>query len=178
MKLPRIPLEVMLLAAAVVIIVGALPLIGLVKYTTSTGSFCMSCHSQGVAEVQARSNFHPGSVGCTSCHSKEKGIIPQGYPQGFSADEEVVNKNCLSCHNMIPKVKLTRFQANGVIVKMPHEFHVGTVGATCTTCHRNIAHDKTQNPSNRPSMTTCWQCHEQAKTACTNCHEGMAAASS
>lgn len=177
MKLSKIPREVLILAGATVLIVGSLPLIGLVKYTTSDSSFCMSCHSKGVAQVQATSQFHPASVGCTDCHSKDKGIIPQGFPQGFSADEEIINTNCLSCHDKITKVKLTRFEAPGVVVKVPHEFHLNTVGATCTDCHRNVAHDKKLNPTNRPSMATCQQCHSQ-ETACSNCHEGMAATAS
>lgn len=178
LKLGRVPRELLFLGGAVVLILGTLPLASLVKYTTSTPSFCLSCHSQGFAKVTFNSQVHPTSVGCTSCHSRGKGLLPLGFPQSFSADDEVINPNCLRCHKEVAKEKLPQFKFNPLQINIPHERHL-KMGLNCTDCHRNVVHDKRFEPTNRPAMNTCQACHQQTKevASCATCHKGVIPAS-
>jgi hypothetical protein len=43
-------------------------------------------------------------------------------------------------------------------------------GVTCTTCHYNVAHDRRDDPTNRPTMESCFTCHDPDKHDCGTCH--------
>jgi nitrate/TMAO reductase-like tetraheme cytochrome c subunit len=149
------------------------------RYTTSNPDFCLSCHSTGeTPDRSPQSLVHPtyDMVSCTDCHAKP-GPIPilDGYQDGYSADPERVNDNCRRCHGGIADKKEVEFEHNEYDIRIPHKFHLEVVGAQCTDCHRNIAHEMISPATNRPHMDYCFQCHTtpQSRT-CTKCHvEGI-----
>ncbi|MFQ6116691.1 MAG: c-type cytochrome, partial [Candidatus Bipolaricaulia bacterium] len=53
----------------------------------------------------------------------------------------------------------------------PHKLHL-ELGAKCTDCHANIAHDPGEPPTNRPRMEYCSQCHATTTESCGKCHAG------
>ncbi|MFQ6092323.1 MAG: cytochrome c3 family protein [bacterium] len=140
---------------------------GLEKYTTSQEQFCMSCHyRQGYSDFWRGSEVHPASVTCPECHAKPGQLIPKGY----SAKEGLINSNCVRCHQSIITDEQTGYKFNVRAIKIPHKFHIEDVGTRCTTCHNAIRHDRTPEPTNRPHMTACFECHQQTEAYCRVCH--------
>ncbi len=159
------------------VIVAVMPILGLAHFTTTNPSFCLTCHSTGeTADMSQPSKVHPSYsvVSCIDCHADNGGykhLITDGYRGGYSASPERVSSNCERCHaNMISKDDTKGFQHNPLNIYIPHDKHMA-IGAKCTDCHRNIAHDLNINPTNRPRMAYCFQCHS-SQTSCTTCHPG------
>jgi len=169
-KLPEMPFKYWVLIGIFVMIGGIASFIVLEQYTTSQRQFCMTCHyKQAHSEFWRSSKVHPENVKCPQCHAKPDEFIPRGY----SAHSERVNPNCIRCHKDIPKTNEQKgFKTNPLNIKIPHKFHIEEVGAKCTDCHSNIAHDKQNPTTNRPKMTTCFDCHEEedSKKSCLKCH--------
>ncbi|MBI2305509.1 MAG: c-type cytochrome [Chloroflexi bacterium] len=144
------------------------------QFTTSDPVFCLSCHAAGdTRNVGQASAIHPPyqAVGCTQCHAKSgQWPITDIYRNGVSADPKRVSENCLRCHKDAAKKDESNFKYNVINIRIPHQLHVEGVGATCATCHRNIAHDFTPTPTNRPRMDYCFQCHDQKRDSCLKCH--------
>lgn len=171
MKIPAIPKlskRTWALIAGVLVILAAIPGLGLVRFTTSHPIFCMSCHkNQEPIAMWAPSRVHPASVGCVDCHTS-RGRITLSH--NFSASDDLMNQRCVSCHPDIPggeQMDLDKVK----IVKVSHKQH-GDKKVLCIDCHRNVEHDKGTPRTNRPTMETCYQCHQAhpRTQACDKCH--------
>lgn len=162
--------------AGVVLMFGAVS--WLPRFTTSAAPYCLSCHATGETQnVSAESLVHPPytKVGCTECHAKPgQFVIVNIYREGVFAEPEKVSANCLRCHKQILSNEQANFKLNSMEIRIPHEFHVKAVGVSCTLCHQNIAHDYSENPTNRPRMEYCFTCHSPATSSgdfCLKCHQ-------
>lgn len=162
----------------VVAIVAAIPLVGLpgvvlARYTTSDSAYCLTCHATGETPNRApASAVHPGygKVTCVDCHAKPNQVVFEGYIKGFMAEPERVSGNCLRCHSAIPrKTDQAGFKFNEAKIAINHQAHVER-GATCTACHSNVAHDLRAQPTNKPTMESCYSCHSKTES-CMTCHQ-------
>ena len=169
----RLPLTLWIALLAIAVPLALVPLVTLARHTTSNPGFCLSCHGVGdTPDRGVRSLVHPSfdSVGCTDCHARPGQIVFDGYVQGFLAEPERVSGNCVRCHSEMTSTNAQPdFRYNFLDIKITHRQHLDA-GATCTTCHKNVAHDLRQPPTNRPRMETCFQCHSTTE-ACATCHQ-------
>ncbi|OGL44245.1 MAG: hypothetical protein A2149_02845 [Candidatus Schekmanbacteria bacterium RBG_16_38_11] len=169
-KLPDLSFKYWILIGIFIIIASGTSFVVLEQYTTSQRQFCMTCHyKQAHSEFWRSSKIHPESVKCPQCHAKPDEFIPRGY----SAHGDMVNTNCIRCHkNTITTNEQKGFKTNPLNIKIPHKFHIEEVGARCTDCHSNIAHEKQSPATNRPKMLFCFECHEEqdTKESCLKCH--------
>ena len=170
MKIPAIPKlykRTWALIAAVLVILAALPGLGVVRFTTSHPFFCLSCHkNQNPIEMWVPSRVHPASVGCVDCHTSKNRFMAHS----FSASDDVMHQKCVSCHGTVPggeQMDLDKVK----IVKISHRQHADKK-ILCIDCHRNLEHDKGTPRTNRPVMETCYQCHQAhpRTQACDKCH--------
>jgi nitrate/TMAO reductase-like tetraheme cytochrome c subunit len=173
MKIPKLSKPVWALIGVGVLILAMLPMLGLAHYTTTNPNFCMTCHGTGeTADVGQESQVHPdyGKVGCLDCHAKDGGhFVTNGYQEGYKAEPERVSENCVRCHeNMKQKSDTEGFKFNVRNIYFPHDKHF-TFEVQCADCHRNIAHDLNIEPTNRPRMSYCFQCHPSTDP-CEKCH--------
>jgi len=170
MKMPSFPKlsrRAWAILVVIILILSAIPTLGLVLFTTTHSFYCLTCHrNQNPPERWMPSRVHPASVTCVDCHSKPGELIPRNY----SAGDDLVNERCLRCHSTIPRREQTDLQ-NVRIVKISHKGHAGK-GALCTDCHFNIEHDALSPRTNRPQMETCYSCHQAhpRTQACDKCH--------
>ncbi len=169
----RVPYGVWALVAAVAV-GGAVAASWLPRYTTSSPEYCLSCHGEegGLPNRGVPSRVHPpfSEVRCVDCHSKPHRLLYDGYRKGFMAEPERISPNCLRCHPEIAeRVDEAGFEHNPLQIRIPHKLHL-ELGARCVDCHYNIAHDLRPNPTNRPRMEYCAQCHAVTVEACTKCH--------
>ncbi len=172
-RLPSWPIGLWL----VVLAVAAIPIVGvpgvvLAHYTTSNSDFCLTCHAAGdTPDRGVPSDVHPSfsRVGCVDCHAKPGQIVFEGYVKGFMAEPERVTSNCVRCHStMAQKTDQQGFKFNARAITINHQAHLER-GATCVTCHSNVAHDLEVPRTNRPRMDNCYSCHPRADS-CTKCH--------
>lgn len=148
--------------------------IWLPRHTTSDAEYCLKCHGEygGLPNRGINSKVHPtyDEVSCVDCHSKPGQIVYEGYVKGFMAEVERVSPNCIRCHeDILTKNDVEDFKYNVDQIGIPHRLHVD-MGASCTDCHANVAHDLTDNPTNRPQMEYCSQCHATTIEPCAKCH--------
>ncbi len=162
-----------------VALVAATPIVGipgvvLAHYTTSSASFCLTCHGTGdTPDRGVPSDVHPSfeTVSCVDCHAKPGQIVFEGYVKGFLAEPERVASNCQRCHStMANRTDQQGFKFNVRSITINHETHLQR-GATCVTCHANVAHDLEQPKTNRPRMENCYSCHPR-NDSCMKCHQG------
>ena len=175
-RLPKWPIGLWLVVLAVVAIpMVGLPGVVLAHYTTSNSDFCLTCHGTGeTPDRSVPSTVHPdfNTVSCVDCHAKPGQVVFEGYVKGFMAEPERVSSNCLRCHPTMPeRTDTDGFKFNSVGIKIDHKEHLD-LGATCVSCHSNIAHDLRQPQTNRPTMESCFSCHDQRTTSCLQCHAG------
>lgn len=147
-----------LMGVALVIWVGHL--------LTTHPAICLSCHArQSSIPMWAPSKIHPERVTCVNCHAKPG----QLFPRFFFADERI-NENCLICHKPITEKEMEEVHH----LKIAHKLHIEDSKLMCIDCHRNIAHEKFEEGTNRPKKLTCVECHEEDITggpeACMKCH--------
>jgi mono/diheme cytochrome c family protein/nitrate/TMAO reductase-like tetraheme cytochrome c subunit len=150
--------------------------IWLPRYTTSDPNYCLSCHGEegGLPNRGIHSEVHPSysQVTCVQCHSRHGQLIFEGYRKGFMAEPERLSPNCLTCHTeMADRKDESGFKFNKLGIRISHKLHLD-VGAKCTDCHSNIAHDLKTPATNRPRMEYCAQCHAVQVESCTKCHGG------
>lgn len=166
--------RLLLLALPLLALAALVPAGALARYTTSNSDFCLTCHGVGdTPDRSVRSLVHPdfSEVGCVDCHSKPGQVVYEGYVHGFMAEPERVSPNCERCHSQMTARNDTEgFEFNFASITIEHEKHLER-GATCVTCHANVAHDLRTPATNRPRMDTCYSCHATTET-CTKCHEG------
>lgn len=148
------------------------PVAGLARYTTTSSEYCLTCHGAGDTPDRAvRSVVHPGfdKVTCVDCHAKHGQIVYEGYVKGFAAEPERVASNCARCHEAIPLRNDNQgFKFNFADITITHKSHLER-GATCASCHSNVAHDLAVPQTNRPRMESCNQCHSVSEN-CAKCH--------
>lgn len=149
------------------IVAGLYPLLGLIKYSTSSPVQCMKCHESGYYSVSYQSKGHPDSADCISCHATKNSIIPLDFPKAFSANKNIISKNCMKCHVNLPA--LIEKKQNGLMLTMPHRKHVEFNSGQCTPCHQRIAHTWSQKQKPQPVMEDCFSCHSR-NDECTRCH--------
>lgn len=163
----------------VVLAVAAIPVVGvpsvvLARYTTSDSSFCLSCHGTGdTPDRGVPSEVHPdfNRVSCVDCHARPGQIVFEGYAKGFMAEPERVTSNCTRCHaGMAQRTDQLGFKFNPQKIAIDHRAHLDR-GATCVSCHANVAHDLREPRTNRPQMDSCYSCHSRTDS-CTKCHGG------
>lgn len=170
MKIPSLPnlsRRTWTLIIVILLILAAIPGLGLVRFTSTHTLVCLSCHQN--QEPRARwlpSRIHPASVTCVDCHAKPGEI----FPSKFLASDDLMNQRCLGCHPTISGGEQADLQ-NVRIVKISHKLHAEKK-AFCIDCHRNIEHDTLSPRTNRPRMETCYQCHQAhpRTQACDKCH--------
>ena len=166
-RIPKLPKRTWALIVAVLLIVAAVPALGVVRFTTSHPFFCLSCHrNQEAAEMWLPSRVHPASATCTDCHTSPGDLIPRK----FSASDELMNQNCTRCHSTVPRGEQTDLEKVR-IVKISHKLHAEKK-VLCIDCHRNIEHDTGSPRTNRPRMESCYNCHQAhpRTQACDTCH--------
>jgi nitrate/TMAO reductase-like tetraheme cytochrome c subunit len=166
-SLPKLSRKIWIFIIAIILIIAAIPALGLVHFTSTNQFFCLTCHQN--QEPVARwlpSRAHPTSVTCKDCHTRPGEIIPRK----FSASDDFMNNSCLRCHSDLSKGEQTDL-ANVRVVKISHKLHAEKK-AICLDCHRNIGHDSSTPRTNRPQMETCYQCHQAhpRTQACDKCH--------
>ncbi|MDO8682664.1 MAG: hypothetical protein Q7N50_04200 [Armatimonadota bacterium] len=152
-------------------LVAALPFIPLAYFTTHSPLFCASCHKKThEAQLWRESHVHPTSVGCIDCHAVSRGLIHRS----FSAKPGRVNANCIRCHSLEKVRRIGKpgyaFKKNPNRIIIPHEVHIKATGAGCTLCHYNLAHGRRDQETNRPTMESCFTCHQSDRTNCAKCH--------
>jgi nitrate/TMAO reductase-like tetraheme cytochrome c subunit len=168
--IPKLSKGTWAILVVILLIVVAVPALGLVRFTTSHPIFCMTCHENlNTPEMWLASRVHPESVGCTDCHTSVS--LAGIFPRKFSANDELMNSKCVACHKEIPKGEQTDIKTVRY-VKISHKAHKD-LNVMCVDCHRNVVHD-TQSPrTNRPRMEACYGCHLGAHPrdqACDKCH--------
>ncbi len=166
--LPKLSKRTWALIAAILLLLAAIPGLGLIRFTTSHPFFCLSCHqNQNIPERWLPSRVHPASTGCVDCHTNGDSLI---LAHSFSASDEKMNQRCLSCHPTIPGGEQTTLQTVRVVF-VSHKLHLDKK-VLCIDCHRNVAHDRGTPRTNRPTMQTCYQCHQAhpRSQACDKCH--------
>lgn len=172
-RMPRWPVWLWLIVAAVI----AIPLVGipsvvLAQYTTSNSEFCLTCHATGeTPDRSIVSDVHPGydKVSCVDCHAKPDQVVFEGYVKGFMAEPERVSNNCLRCHpDIAERTDVEGFKFNSKGIPIDHKSHIER-GATCVSCHSNVAHDLREEKTNRPQMESCYACHQRSQS-CVTCH--------
>ncbi|GEM_PF-4416681 len=160
-------------AAVIVLIVAVNLVMALVHFVTANPVSCLSCHGTGgTPDMSKGSLVHPtyAQVKCVDCHAKPgQYVLVEGYRGGFSADPPKLSASCVRCHSDVPsRQNALGFKFNPVKIDLSHKAHLER-GANCTDCHQNLAHDPSPEPTNRPRMEYCYQCHDRS-TSCTKCH--------
>jgi len=166
-SLPKLSKRTWAFIITLLLVLAAIPGLGLVRFTTTHPIFCLSCHRhQDPPEKWLPSRMHPAAITCTDCHTNPGEIIPHK----FSASDDLMNNNCLRCHQSIPQGEQTDLQ-NVRVVKISHKLHTEKK-VLCIDCHRNIQHDTLSPRTNRPKMETCYHCHQAhpRTQACDKCH--------
>ncbi|MDP2662767.1 MAG: c-type cytochrome [Dehalococcoidia bacterium] len=171
-RIKALPRWVWFIVAIAIIPPLTAPVAGLARYTTSSSEYCLSCHGVGDTPNRAvKSLVHPGfdRVSCVDCHAKPGQIVYEGYVGGFAAEPERVSANCARCHEAMPLRNDTQgFKFNFNNINITHKSHLDR-GATCASCHSNVAHDLVTPQTNRPRMEACNTCHS-VTDSCTKCH--------
>jgi mono/diheme cytochrome c family protein len=103
------------------------------------------------------------------CHARPGQVVFEGYVKGFMAEPERVSGNCVRCHPAIGQRNDQRgFKFNTRAINITHQQHLER-GATCISCHANVAHDLETPRTNRPTMENCYACHSRSDS-CAKCH--------
>lgn len=149
-----------------IFIIGILFVIGIGRWLTTYPPICLSCHAkQSALPMWEPSKVHSPKVTCVDCHAKPGEL----FPRFFFADERM-NDNCLICHKAIPMKEMEETSP----IKINHKLHHEEAKLMCIDCHRNIAHEKFEEGTNRPKKLTCGECHKEDLTggpeACMKCH--------
>lgn len=153
---------------------------GFVHMIGTSKLYCLNCHvNQRNMGFWKASTVHPG-VSCNSCHDVEtKGAMSAALHFSFSAKGEVVSSHCMGCHkndldNAVGFDAKVRARPANELIRIPHAMHIKVLGIKCTYCHGNIYHERRPGKyaTYRPTMGTCYTCHDKEKMACNSCHPG------
>jgi nitrate/TMAO reductase-like tetraheme cytochrome c subunit len=127
----------------------ALGLVGV--ETTSSSSFCSSCHEMQPEFYTWKASTH-SEVDCVQCHiqsgvenyskAKANGLVQvykkqtNTYTAPIRMPDEIPDSSCEKCHN----IKTRNFTVSGDII-IPHDKHKDKE-IECIQCHSGIAHGK------------------------------------
>ncbi len=142
------------------------------QLVSTTPRVCLSCHGTGeTLNVSMASHAHPdyGQVGCVECHAKKAGLLPI-LRGGYSADPQVVSRNCQRCHEDIPTRGERISKLGAAPVQFSHEEHVTKLSLECTECHSTLSHSRDPKSTNLPTHDSCFGCHEKDQHTCATCH--------
>ena len=168
---------------ALVLIIVAVPallfLYGFVQMVGTQKVYCLNCHvNQRNLAFWQRSKVHPDQA-CARCHDTKDttSYSSPAFHFNFSAKDDVVSGHCVGCHkDDLDKpvgydAKKKAGPLNGLI-RIPHAKHIKELGIKCTYCHYNVFHDRrpAKYATWRPTMETCYTCHDEKTTACGSCH--------
>lgn len=150
---------------------GGLPVLGLVRYTTTGPTFCGSCHAEHFKMWSESKSHTPQDAVCTDCHAEPWSLAPGKY----LATDERINPNCIRCHEDISKQEKDQVKLH--YTKISHKKCMEKTGNNCLACHRNVVHEHISGASNRPYKVTCYSCHKKDIDAtppkdesCKKCH--------
>ena len=118
---------------------------------------CEDCHTGVMESTSLSDRLLPEKAVCSDCHDTED------------------DKNCGTCHYedvfepLVQKVAPLYFS---------HSQHLGE-DAKCEACHKGLGEVdySTESPTALPSMSTCYQCHNNqslASNVCESCHKTTA----
>ena len=179
-------LSLVLVIAAVLIILGAVGgLIGVYSARAFFGSspMCISCHDD-MDMVGEYESGHPMAGFCYNCHERTPELIEeqdggltkivQFVPHWFSANDDIMNRNCNRCHTDV--LNDIYSDDSPKVIKISHKKHIGE-GLVCTDCHSNVAHNKSgEEGTYRPQKSDCYRCHlrdiegSARNESCQECH--------
>jgi hypothetical protein len=123
-------------------------------------------------------------VDCQTCHAAiQDGETPGKYMSVL--DLEI----CARCHGEESKdtykVRIEKLLAPRVVSTFHHEDHTKATTAQCVNCHTSIPTSTAASERNRPTMESCWTCHNNLTTLegesgakCALCHVETDAAGS
>jgi hypothetical protein len=114
------------------------------------GVSCTTCHD-GIEKAGDEGPLHlPGMDTCTTCH-----------------EDPHDRSDCLECH-ADPMASAAVIDARAHL-RFAHRDHDQPARGQCVTCHRGVAEG--DGPL-RPSMATCFRCHDEQREArtCDRCH--------
>jgi len=176
MHLKRMTLVLILVLVAVP---GIFLSLGFVHLVGTQKIYCLNCHvNQRDRNFWRKSTVH-ADINCATCHDvKEGGMIGAAFHFTFSAKDDVVADRCVGCHkdDLGKPVGIDSANAKGrpanELIRIPHEKHIKELGIKCTYCHYNVFHERRPEKfaTFRPTMDTCYTCHDEEKTACDTCH--------
>lgn len=157
----------------VLVVIGTgLPVLGLVRYSTTNTLLCGSCHREEYKQWLGSKSHKPEDAICTDCHAEKVSFAPED----FSVSRDRINSNCLKCHENILRQDKPEELKNHYL-KISHKRCMSKTGYKCLNCHYNLIHDKVAPKSNRPFKVSCYQCHKKEidtsppkDTACKKCH--------
>jgi hypothetical protein len=117
----------------------------------TAGVACTRCHT-GLETTPAALHI-PDDPSCTTCHTKPHDTRP-----------------CLGCH-AAPGARAQLIEARAHL-RFDHKQHAQTTRGDCMRCHVGIAEGDHQL---RPSMATCFRCHDKERDArrCDACHKNL-----
>lgn len=156
-------------------------LIGLISilylgFTNKVSQDTLKSNNQSL--IKFSHNTHYENAECTDCHSKVEestaltgSLLPVMDDCGSCHDIEDED-NCEMCHyedvleELIPRTPQVMFN---------HKFHLTEQNLECETCHGKMfeVDYSFENPLAKPSMETCFNCHNNttvASNACEQCH--------
>lgn len=121
------------------------------------GVHCFECH-RGAEEAGERGPMHlPTTDDCVRCHEKPHNPSP-----------------CVPCHGST--AVRNRALAAREHLKFEHPTHVDATKGNCIRCHLDVG---THDGPLRPTMASCFSCHEHEKqwqvTDCDGCHVDLQA---
>ncbi|MBI5695426.1 MAG: hypothetical protein HZC51_06765 [Nitrospirae bacterium] len=177
-KLSGVRKTTLLLVLAVLALPGVVLSLGFVHLVGTQKLYCLNCHvNQRDQNFWQKSALHP-DINCATCHDvSEPGLMAAAFHFRFSAREDLVSERCLGCHKddldkIVGVEAASSARPANERVRMPHQKHIGELGIKCTYCHYNIFHER--RPAGfatyRPTMDTCYTCHDEKTTSCGMCH--------
>ncbi len=172
---------------AVLVLAGVGLFLAAARVINSTPGQCATCHPVLTA-MWEESQGHPADkVTCYQCHAQHA-KLPESLnvlayvrdtaiPEKYASAKERVEARCEGCHADIRGAEKEKDR----IIRINHKVHLtGTdaqgrpLNLSCMDCHRSIAHDKAEVPTNRPRMYGCFtgDCHrkDRNKDNCKRCH--------
>lgn len=117
------------------------------------GVSCVTCHAR--VENDGNKLHLPDDKTCVACHAKPHDT-----------------RSCTACH--ASPTTVLELSAVKDHLRFDHGKHLaGEAGGTCMRCHSNVANGDAHL---RPSMATCFKCHDDQRDArrCDACHRDLA----
>lgn len=140
-----------IMTVLILIVVGIIFILKIGLHTTSSSTFCASCHNMSPQVHTWKASSH-SEVSCTSCHiapgfnnlvrQKAGGVkelyytITDNYLAPIRMPSLIPNESCETCHEMSKR----KVSASGDII-IDHDTH-DIQEVACVFCHAGVAHGK------------------------------------